>query len=235
MAQFSPMGVPLPTPKPAQGGVTPTATEADPQTDLRSGWQTFLADPANRAGLLQFGLSMLAGDPENTLGQNLGNAIGQGFATRGAVQEGEAAAALSERKEGRADALAESTIAKNRAYAQKARRGPAAKAASTAGQMTPKDYAKEWIKFVKDARKNEDERTIAELRTEFDEMWAAGTSPPGAAPTAPPAPATSIAGTQAAAINQMTLEQIQELSKTKLTPADAAAALARYKQLKAEQ
>src|SRR6266540_1778883 len=91
MATMFPNGVPLPEPKPDRGAPqagTPlpqsgTPTQAPAGDALRSGWQEFLAHPENRAGLLQFGLSMLASPGGNTLGQNIGQSLGEGMAARG--------------------------------------------------------------------------------------------------------------------------------------------------------
>lgn len=227
MTPMFPNGVPIPQPKPARPEQTSTPTAATPQEggDLKSGWQTFLSDPANRAGLLQFGLSMLAGDPENTLAQNVGQSLGAGFAARGAAKEREYELDQAAQKSARQDLLDESLVTLRRAQTKKALRPPQGKSGSTtSGQPTQKDYAREWIKFVKDARKNEDERTIAELRTEFDEMW-------GAATTAPQSGAPASTGTQAAAINQMTLDQLKALDVKKMTPDELKAASARYKAL----
>lgn len=225
-----PNNIPIPQPKPAvpqqQQATTPAAAPPSEGGDLRSGWQTFLSDPANRAGLLQFGLSMLAGNPENSLAQNIGQSLGEGFAARGEAQQMQVAQDAEGRKEARQKRLDDSQIALRSAQAARALRPPQSRT-STSGQVTPKDYAKEWIKFVKDARKNEDERTIAELRSEFNEMWGAATTPPGiAAPSA-----TSGSGAQAAAINQMTLEQLKALDVTKMTPDELKAASSRYKAL----
>lgn len=226
MAMF-PNGVPIPQPKPArpEQATTPTAASPEEGGDIRSGWQTFLSDPANRAGLLQFGLSMMANSGSgNTITENVGSALGAGMAARGSALQMEAEQTSEGRKEKRAQQMHDATLGLRKAQTQKTLRQPKEKGPSTSGQVTQKDYAKEWIKFVKDARKNEDERTIAELRGEFDEMWSAATTPPGAAP----AGATPSAGAQAAAINQMTLDQLKALDVTKMTPDELKAASARY-------
>lgn len=224
MATMFPNGVPMPQPKPPIPQPTPAATNV--ASDLRTGWQQFLADPANRAGLLQFGISMLGAPQGNTLGQNLGNALGEGFAARGAAQEQQVAQDAATVKDRRAQEMHDATLDLRRAQAVKARRAPQGRASSsTSGMPTQKDYAKEWIKYVKDARANEDERTIPELRQDFDQIWGAATTPAGT-----PAAAPSGAGAQLN-ISAMTMAELAALDAKSLTPEQLAAASARYQAL----
>lgn len=226
MATYSPQGVPIPQPRP---GATPTPT-IDRGEDVRSAWNEFLGDPANRAGLLQFGLSMLSNaNSGETIGANFANAAQEGLAVRGATIGQEAADAAAARKEGRDEADLASKVSLRSAQASRARKyQPKGAAASSTGQMSQKDYAKEWIKFYKDARGDGDQRSVAELRSEFDSVAGAG-SAPAAAPTAV-APA---AGLTAAQINQMTLEQLKALDVNLLVPGspEAQAAYNRYRAL----
>lgn len=239
MATMFPNGVPLPEPKPdrsaAQAGTplpnsgTPTATPAG--DTLRSGWQEFLSHPENRAGLLQFGVSMLAASGSgNTLAQNIGGSLGEGLAARGDAVNTEAATAAAAHKTAREDALANATIDYRRAAAAKARRPAAGKAASTKGELTPKDYTKEWLKFAKDARSENPDAPIAELKAQFNELWGAASPDVGTGTATPAAPAAT---PDVATINTMTLDQIAKLDVNKLDPATAKVALARYRSLKA--
>lgn len=228
MATMFPNGVPLPEPKPdrsAQQAGTPLPNAG---TDLRSGWQEFLSHPENRAGLLQFGVSMLAAPQGNTLAQNIGGALGEGLQARGDTINAQAATESATQKAEREDALANSLIGYRQALSVKARRPPVGKAGSTAGTFTPKDRTKEWLKFVKDRRVEEPDAKIADLKSEFDEVMAV--AEPGAA--AAPSVAPAAGGVNAAAINQMTLEQLKALDVNTLEPGTAATVLARYRALK---
>lgn len=227
MATMFPNGVPMPQPKPqAPAAPQPTPAASNIGQDLRSGWQEFLSHPENRAGLLQFGVSMLTADPGNTLGQNVGNAIGSGMAVRGAAQEQQVAQQSADVKERRAQEMHDATLGLRKAQTIKAGRAPQAKTQAS-GMPTQKDYAKEWVKYVKDARTNEDTRTVAELRKEFDEIWGAATTPPGAAPAAG---GQALAG-GAPDFANMSLADLTALDAKSLTPEQLAAASARYQAL----
>lgn len=227
---YSAGGVPIPTPKPEQRSQQQAGTpQPEAGTDLRSGWQEFLSHPENRAGLLHFGLSMLSpADPGGSLGSNIGSALGEGFAVRGATIEGQY---QRERDEVEADRKYEdhaSKIELRKAQTEKAKRPPKG-STSTSGQITQKDYAKEWVKYVKDQRAEDPDLSIAVLKPAFDEIWAAANGTP--APQT--APASPVAGVTEAQINQMTLEQLSTLvpSKAQMTPAQRKAAETRYDQL----
>lgn len=215
--------IPIPQPKPVMpeaAGTTPTEG-----TDLRSGWKEFLSHPENRAGLLQFGISMLnPANPGGTLGSNLGAALGEGMAARGATIQGEYARDAAAIEADRKWEDHQSKVLLRRAQTQRALRPPkeGGTASSEKGQFTMKDKTKEWIKYAKDAREADPDMPIATIRAQFEELL-------GESERAPPAP-TQSTGLTAAAINQMTLEQLMALAprKNEMTPELRAAAAARY-------
>lgn len=232
MATYSPGGVPIPTPKPAQRSQSQAGTpQPEAGTDLRSGWQEFLSHPENRAGLLQFGLSMLSpADPGGSLASNIGSALGEGMAVRGATIEGQYQRERDEVEAKRKYEDHTSLVELRKAQTAKARRPPK-DTTSTSKQLTAKDYTKEKIKYIKDQRKDDPDRPLAEITAEFDEVWAASTAPSSAPPAATSTPA--VAGVTEAQINQMTLEQLNTLVpvRSQMTPAQRKAAETRYDQL----
>lgn len=208
---------PLPVPKPNQTARQSATPQPEVGNDLKGQWQTFLAQPENRAALLQFGISMLAPPPGGTLASNIGSAIGQGAEARSrniSSQAAGAESALAARK-------TESEIAENVAQAGKAgrqARGPGGASGTgsskAAGGLTEKDYTKEKLKYL-EGQKGVTDLSLEQQSAEFDEMWNAATS----------------RGVQQSTIAQMTLEQLSALDKASLTPAQLTEASARYQAL----
>lgn len=215
---------PLPRPKPLPTAAQSGTPEPNQGVDLRSGWQEFLSKPENRAGLLQFGLSMLNPvNPGGSLASNIGGAMGEGFAVRGATLQAQNDQAADEAKGRRDEEDHQSKLQLRKAQTARALRPPQGRASdSTKGEMTPKDRAKEWFKYAKDRRKEDPDISVADLKTEFDEVWNAA----GGTPAAP-----QTAGQAATQISQMTLEQLMALDRTKLTSEQLKEASTRYNSL----
>lgn len=74
-----------PQPGAPQVGAPPTTPEE--QAGLEAKWNAWLSQPGVKAGLLQFGASMLANAPSGNFGQNLGIALGDAGAALGRNQE----------------------------------------------------------------------------------------------------------------------------------------------------
>lgn len=160
-------------------------------------WDSFLSNEENRAGLLQFGLSMLGGQ-SGSLAQDTAQAIGAGAETRDASIIGQNRTALAnetrateqeERILNRADTASK---IKSRATRDKATLIRAAKKTSTTAS-DDKSQRKDWLKFVNDAKDHAGRPTasIEELRTQWEHLTglaapgaASGTLPAAAAPSA---------------------------------------------------
>lgn len=97
----------------AQNQQTPVPTTAQP-ADLESQWKGWLDNPANKAGLISFGLQAMTGSWGNGAAQ-LATAIGSGLETAAGAQKIEQDRQLAERKR----AEAQSEHADNMAFREK--------------------------------------------------------------------------------------------------------------------
>lgn len=207
--------VPVPRPNPNRTAAQAATPQPEAGTDLKNEWKTFLGQPENRMALLSFGLSMLNPPTRNNLGANVGNALQTGLQTRDTVIKGQTGAAAD-------TADLQSKIELRSAQAARARRPPGkgSQPSATAGQFTQKDLMKEYVKFVKEARALDEDKPIADIKAEFDEMLAAA-APAAAAPVASgPDP-----------IMAAVLQESGKGSFDEMTPEELAAASARYKAL----
>lgn len=166
-------------------------------------WSDFLSSEENRAGLLQFGLSMLGGS-SGSLSSDLAQGVGAGFEARDrviadqrAVEASEAEAARTARKDAVNEANVASQIStRSQNAASNAKRAKAAetRAAKALGKGDDKSARKDWLKFVDDSR--EVDGSLPDL-TQLRAQWEAltGTTAPGAdkavsAATQPSGPVT---------------------------------------------
>ncbi len=175
-------------------------TDAVNQT---GGWSEFLSSEENRAGLLQFGLSMLGGS-SGSLSSDLAQGIGQGFEARDRslvdqrnVAASEAEAARTARKDAVGEANVASQIAaRGQNAASNAKRAKAAetRAAKALGKGDDKSLRKDWLKFVDDSRGVDGSLgDLTQLRAQWEALT--GKAAPGAdsavtaaTPTTPAAP-----------------------------------------------